>query len=245
MKKIFLSAVIALALCSYGYAQDDEEYEEEEAPAQVEKKAPAYEEEEEEEEAAPAPKKAEKKKAEKKKSSGEHGFFGIGVGIDENAAVNLGRMDGAPMIGSYSYINPKLRITDEIMLGILFGLTHAGATTTKVGSEETTGEDDFTPLLFGVQFDYFLTTPLLPTSIGADFIYMSAGEVAQQSASAIVFDVLFSAHAEITKNLIITGKVGLGFQYLMTEDNSGAVKKETSNFDFGTKAGISLSWFVM
>ena len=31
MKKIFLSAVIAMALCSYGYAQDEEEYEEEEA----------------------------------------------------------------------------------------------------------------------------------------------------------------------------------------------------------------------
>lgn len=244
MKKIFLSAVIALALCSYGYAQDEEEYEEEEAaPAKV-AKAPAYEEEEEEEEApAPAPKKAEKRK--EKKASGAHGFFGIGVGIDQNAAVDLGRMDGAPMIGSYSYINPKLRVTDDIMLGILFGLSHAGATTTKVGSNEDTAEDDFTPLLFGVQFDYFLATPLLPTSIGADFIYLSAGEVAQQSASAIVFDFLFSAHAEITKNLIITGKIGLGFQYLMTEDNSGAAKKETSNFDFGTKAGISLSWFVL
>ena len=75
MKKIFLSAVIAMALCSYGYAQDEEEYEEEEAPAQV-TKAPAYEEEEEEEEAAPAPKKEKKKE---KKSSGNQGFFGIGL----------------------------------------------------------------------------------------------------------------------------------------------------------------------
>ena len=36
MKKIFLAAVTALALCSYGYAQDDEdEYEEEESTESV------------------------------------------------------------------------------------------------------------------------------------------------------------------------------------------------------------------
>ena len=34
MKKIFLAALTAMALCSYSYAQDDEdEYEEDEAPA--------------------------------------------------------------------------------------------------------------------------------------------------------------------------------------------------------------------
>jgi hypothetical protein len=205
-------------------------------------KAPAYEEEEEEEEEAPVAKK-EKKKA--KKSSGSHGFFGISVGIDQNpfADVEGGTI---PRVGDFSHLDLKLRINDDIMLGILIGLAHSGATTTTVdGTDLPEADDAYTPILIGAQFDYFLPTPLLPTSIGADIIYASLGEVQKVSASALMIDILYSAHAELVKNLILTGKVGIGIEYLMTEDNSGQQKQETSRLDFGVKAGIALSWFII
>jgi hypothetical protein len=245
MKKIFLSAVIAMALCSYGYAQDEEEYEEEEAPAQV-TKAPAYEEEEEEEEAAPAPKKVEKKKKEAKSSS--NGFMGIGIGWDENS-----------VLGTIEYFKLKFRLNGSMQLAALFGLTHYGVTTTTYtpngGNETSTdGTDDFTPLLMGAEFDFFLPTPLLPSYIGADIIYASAGEKTTPagtgndtySESALQFDVIFGVQAELVSNVYLAGKIGLGFDYLMSDDKTaGGDETSTGRFVFGTQAGIELSWFFL
>ncbi len=247
MKKIFLSAVIALALCSYGYAQDDEEYEEDEAPAKV-AKAPAYE-EEEEEEAAPAP--APKKKAEKKKAKegdSSLGFLGIGVGWDQNTA-----------LGTTEYIKLKFRLNESMQLAAIFGLAHYGVTTTTYtpngGNETTTdGTDDYTPLLIGAEFDFFLPTPLLPSYIGADVIYASAGEKTTPngtgndtySESALQFDVIFGVQAELVSNVFLTGKIGLGFDYLMSDDKTaGGDETSTGRFVFGTQAGIELSWFFL
>ena len=83
MKKMFLAAITALALCSYSYAQDDYEDEyEEDAPAR-EEAAPAVEEAEEDEAPAPAPAAKPAKKA--KKSDGS-AFLGIGMGLTSNFA---------------------------------------------------------------------------------------------------------------------------------------------------------------
>ena len=75
MKKMFLATITALALCSYGFAQDDEY--EDEAPSRVEK-APSVVEDEDE---APVVKKAEPKKAITNTSSSENPFFGIGLDV--------------------------------------------------------------------------------------------------------------------------------------------------------------------
>lgn len=241
MKKIFLSAVIALALCSYGYAQDDEEYEEEdEVPAKVVKKA-AVEEEEEEEEEAPVAKKKEKKA--KKGSSNE--FVGFGIGWDQNP------------LADFNYFDIKFRINDQMQLAALFGLGHYGVTTVTAPNEdgvETDNDldDDFTPFIVGAEFNYFLATPFLPTYFGARFAYASAGEVTDEdngnkySASALEIGLLFGVQASIVSSLYLSGHFGLDFDYLMDETKTPAgTKSESSRLIFGTSAGIEISWFFM
>ena len=147
MKKIFLAAVTALALCSYSYAQDDEdEYEEEEAPARVVKEAPApapsnWDEDEDE---APVAKKADKKKAAKKSASESgNGFFGIGL-------------DLTGMLARSNAINLTFRLNDAMMLSAI----SVSSTTVKplflpvvrIRTSVTT------PL-------FFLSVPLLTTSL--------------------------------------------------------------------------------
>ncbi len=256
MKKIFLAAVTALALCSYGYAQDDEdEYEEEESTESV-APAPAVEEEEEE---APAPAKKETKKAKKKakKSSGDGtGFLGISVGLDQNNIIDF---EPQFFIGSYNYMGIMFKITPEMMVTAKFGFAHHGETSVEITDlPEIDGGDDFTSLLIGAQFDYFFATPLMPTSISAGFMYASAGETTNQdgdksSASAILIDIMFNAHAPVTESFFITGSVGLGIEMPSTEDTSvneglgdaTTTKTETSRTDIGIKAGISFGWFFM
>ncbi len=257
MKKIFLAAVTALALCSYGYAQDDEdEYEEEESTESV-APAPAVEEEEEE---APAPAKKETKKAKKKakKSSGDGtGFLGISVGLDQNNIIDF---EPQFFIGSYNYMGIMFKITPEMMVTAKFGFAHHGETSVEITDmPEIDGGDDFTSLLVGAQFDYFFATPLMPTSISAGFMYASAGETTNQdgdksSASAILIDIMFNAHAPVTESFFITGSVGLGIEMPSTEetrvnggfgDDNGTTKTETSRTDIGIKAGISFGWFFM
>ena len=148
-------------------------------------------------------------------------------------------------------------------------------------------QDDYTALMFGAQFDYFLPTPLLPTSVSASFAYVSFGEQtaagemdfdlddlgdlgdlgglaaaatpAKTSSSALMFDIMFNAHASLVQNLILTGSVGLSIQMPSTEvketemvrnENTGAqeektVTTETSRTDIGIKAGIKLGWFFI
>lgn len=247
MKKIFLAAVTALALCSYSYAQDDEdEYEEEETTEAV-KPAPAVEDEEEEDE-APAPVKKEKKKdKKKKKKSGEDdgAFLGITIGIDQN---NLIDFEPNFFIGDFSYVGVMLKITPEMMVTAKIGFAHFGETSLEVESFSADMEDGFTALALGAQFDYFLPTPLLPTSVSAGFMYASAGEQALVSydpedlnlealaaaaadptatkispstvtTSALLFDVMFNVHASLVENLVLTGSVGLSLEMPSTEYN--------------------------
>ena len=238
MKKIFLSAVIALALCSYGYAQDDEEYEEEEAPAKVEKKAPAYEEEEEEEEAAPAPKKAEKKK-EKKKSSGNSGAF-MGAGIDVGGLLN-----------NAGNIRLVFRLNESMELAAILGMYHHGESSyTPNGGTELKGKDNYTELSIGAGFDFFIKKDFLPVSVGGEFIYTSPQQIeaAGQTFTAnndtdlmqIQINLLLGAHAELMDNLFLTGKIGLGIGYYSESDPAG----EGSFLDFALATKVYLTWFM-
>ena len=280
MKKIFLAALTSLALCGYSYAQDDDdEYEEEETTEAV-KPAPAVEDEEEDE--APAPK-VKKEKKKKKSSSGDEPFLGITIGIDQNDFIDF---TPETFIGSFSYAGLMFKITPEMMVTAKFGFAHHSETSVEA---DISGDmqDDYTALMFGAQFDYFLPTPLLPTSVSASFAYVSFGEQtaagemdfdlddlgdlgdlgglaaaatpAKTSSSALMFDIMFNAHASLVQNLILTGSVGLSIQMPSTEvketemvrnENTGAqeektVTTETSHTDIGIKAGISLGWFFM
>ncbi len=247
MKKMFLAAITAFALCSYSYAQDDEdEYEDEEETTEEVKKAPAVEEEEEEEaeeEAAPVEKKSEKKS--KKKKGGNGGaFLGVGVGFDLNS------------IGDFAYWDVKFRINEQMMLSAIFGIGHYGETTVTasapgVPEQEQDMGDDKTALAIGVEFDYGLPTPLLPTFIGGQFVYASAGETSdaegnKNSKSFLQFGPLFGVKADVFNNFAITGKLGLLFQYEMSEASDALGNKvETGRMLFGTSAGIELSWFFL
>ena len=222
MKKIFLAALTSLALCGYSYAQDDDdEYEEEETTEAV-KPAPAVEDEEEDE--APAPK-VKKEKKKKKSSSGDEPFLGITIGIDQNDFIDF---TPETFIGSFSYAGLMFKITPEMMVTAKFGFAHHGETSVEA---DISGDmqDDYTALMFGAQFDYFLPTPLLPTSVSASFAYVSFGEQtaagemdfdlddlgdlgdlgglaaaatpAKTSSSALMFDIMFNAHASLSRTL--------------------------------------------
>ena len=246
MKKIFLSAVIAMALCSYGYAQDEDEYEEDEAPAKV-SKAPAYE-EEEEDDVAPAPKKADKKKAEKK-SSPSGAFFGAGIDI-------------GGLLENNQVMRLTFRLADNMELSGILGFWHHGATTETYnapladGSTEKTLEDNNTYFGIGVGFDFFLTRNIVSTSVGGEFIFSMPNTVDAQNDDGepitvkvgkdvdvynIKFNVLAGGHAELVSGLVLTGKIGLSIDY-----NSASVANlgDRSYLDFGLATKVYLTWFM-
>jgi len=245
MKKMFLAAVTALALCSYSYAQDDEyedEYEDD-APARVE--APAADDEEDEAPAKPA-------KTTKKAKSDGSAFLGIGMGLTSNFNdLQLKQID------------VKIKLNESMMVTGILGLYHHGETTTETtaggASTEVDAQDNYTGLAIGAGFDYFLPMPLLLTSAGIDLIYVSNGETETDdiasntkttvSSGDFLIDLMFGVHAEIVPNFILTGKVGLGFDYTYTSTEVssavGSVTVDNSRLDFGLKAGVYASWFFM
>ena len=241
---MFLAAVTALALCSYSYAQDDEyedEYEDD-APARVE--APAADDEDE----APA---KPTKSAKKAKSDGS-AFLGIGMGLTSN----FNDMQ-------LKQIDVKVKLNESMMVTGIIGLYHHGETTTETSaggaSTEVDAQDNFTGLALGAGFDYFLPMPLMLTSVGADLIYVSNGETevndiasntkTTASSGDFLIDFMFGVHAEIVPNFILTGKVGLGFDYTFASTEvsnaAGSVTVDNSRLDFGLKAGVYASWFFM
>ena len=240
MKKIFLSAVIALALCSYGYAQDDEEYEEEEAPAKVVKKAPAYEEEEEEDE-APVAKKADKKK--EKKVSGDVPFFGLGVDL-------VGSLKDEAIIRLVF----KPSASNEV--DGLIGLRHHGETTFKPKTgDEQSYSDNYTDIAVGVGFDYLMPTAFLPFTVGGEFLFSSPsprtalgdaianfqGKLSDVSVTRLRFNVLAGAEAELVKGLTLSGKAGLGFDYWSYDVVDVGT---TSWLDLGFVTRVYLTWYM-
>ena len=246
MKKMFLAAVTALALCSYSYAQDDEyedEYEDD-APARVEKTSSADDEEEESVQSA----KVEKKK----KSSDGSAFLGIGMGLTSNFGDK-----------TLKNIDVKIKLNESMMVTAILGLYHFGETSTETKAAGQTvtvdASDNHTAIAIGAGFDYFLPMPLLPTSIGADMIYASNGETevtdeatkttTTNSSGDFMFDIVFGVHAEIVPNMILSGKVGLGFDYIFASNEvsnqGGSIETNVSRLDFGLKAGVYATWFFM
>ena len=247
MKKMFLAAITALALCSYSYAQDDEdEYEEDDAPARVEQ-APAIDEDEE----APAPKPAKVEKKQKKSSDGS-AFLGIGMGLTSNFADK-----------GLKEIDVKIKLNESMMVTAILGLYHYGETSTEnktpAGTITTDAGDNHTGLAIGAGFDYFLPMPLLPASAGIDLIYVSNGEIESTdpatktnvtaSSGDFLIDLMFGVHAELVPNMILTGKVGLGFDYFFASNETSiagaSTEANTSRLDFGLKAGVYATWFFM
>lgn len=221
MKKMFLAALTAMALCSYSYAQDDDEYEEDEAPAKVEKKAKYVEEDEEEDEApAKSSKKAEKKSS--KKGSGD-AFMGLGVDLGQ-------------AMGGQGRFNLSFKLNPSMELSAIIGFYHHGATTVSTPAGDVDGDDNYTALSLGIGFDYYLGTPFVPTSIGGQIVYNSFGE----DDSMIEFNIIFGAHAELVKNVVLTGNVGLDINYIMGKEGDS----DTSRLDFGLKPGINLTWYM-
>lgn len=215
MKKIFLAALTAMALCSYSYAQDDEdEYEEDEAPAAA---APA-----------PAPAASESSAPAAAPAQSGAGFLGLGLDLTD-AIIN----------GGVQKFYATIKVAPNMELSIIFGLYHHGETTreTKNPSGEVDQGDDFTQLQLGVGFDMVIAQILLPISVGGELIYTHPAEDNMQ----LTLNALVGFRASLVANFYLTGKVGLGFDYYDVE----TANQEDTRLDVGFKTQLQLHWFFM
>lgn len=232
MKKMFLAAVTALALCSYSYAQDEEYEDEYEDDAPAREEAPAIEEDD-----APVA-----KTEQKAKSSSGDAFLGLGMGLTD----------------SFQQIHIKYKISSTLTATGILLLNHHGETTYEAGGVEVDMGDDYTAFGIGAGIDYYLDTPVLPTSVGAELAYISNGEQLLSndgvtkttlSSGSLNINLMFGVHAELVKNFELSGKAGLGLEYNFSETNSSnansSVKTETSYLSFGLKAGVYATWFFL
>ena len=216
MKKIFLAALTAMALCSYSYAQDDDDYEDEdEAPAASQSSAPAA--SQSSSTAAPA------------SAGGEMLGFGLSLtdALDNNGVQKF-------------YITYRLGTMD--ISGIL-GLYHHGETTreTKNPSGEVDRNDDYTQIQIGVGFDMIIAQLLLPITAGGEFIFSHWGEDNNQ----VTINVLAGFNANLVSHLYLNGKVGLGFDYINEPVDGSNGNQDDSRLDIGLKTNVMLSWFFM
>ncbi len=215
MKKIFLAALTAMALCSYGYAQDDDDDEyEDEAPAV----------------AAPAPAPAASQSSAPAAAPAQSGAGFLGLGIDLANAITGGGLERF-------YVT--IRFAPNMELSVILGLYHHGETTheTKNPSAEFDQGDDYTQLSLGVGFDMVVAQMLLPITAGGELIYTHWGEDDMQ----LSINLLLGFRANLVANLYLTGKVGLGFDYFDEE----TAANEDSRIDVGFKTAVLLHWFFM
>jgi len=216
MKKLFLAALTAMALCSYGYAQDDDDDEyEDEAPAAA---APAP---------APAASQSSSAPAAAPAQSGA-GFLGLGIDL-ANAITN----------GGLEKFYVTFKIAPNMELSVILGLYHHGETTreNKANGGEADQGDDYTQLNLGVGFDMVVAQILLPVTAGGELIYTHWGEDNMQ----LTLNALVGFRANLVANLFLTGKVGLGFDYYDAE----TANQEDSRIDVGFKTEVLLHWFFM
>lgn len=191
MKKIFLAALTAMALCSYSYAQDDEdEYEEDEAPAAA---APA-----------PAPAASESSAPAAAPAQSGAGFMGLGIDIQETFGAGLPTF----------FLNFKLAPNMELYA--ILGMFHHGETSgeSKANGGEQDGQDDYTQISLGAGFDFVAAQMLLPVSLGGELIFNHLGEDNNR------FDVNLLAGFRVNPvaNFYLTAKAGLSFMYSSWED---------------------------
>ena len=218
MKKIFLAALTAMALCSYSYAQDDDDddYEDDDAPAASQSSAPAAS-SQSSSTAAPA------------SAGGEMLGFGLSLtdALDNNGVQKF-------------YITYRLGTMD--ISGIL-GLYHHGETTreTKNPSGEVDRNDDYTQIQIGVGFDMVIAQLLLPITAGGEFIFSHWGEDNNQ----VTLNALVGFNANLVSHLYLNGKVGLGFDYIDEPVEGSNGNQDDSRLDIGLKTNVMLSWFFM
>jgi hypothetical protein len=64
-----------------------------------------------------------------------------------------------------------------------------------------------------------------------------------------MIDLVFGIHAEIVPNMILSGKVGLGIDYVFSSNEvssqAASIETSVSRLDFGLKAGVYATWFFM
>lgn len=157
MKKLFFATVTALAMCNVSFAQDDL-FDEDESPRAVsEQPAQAQAPVAQFDTPAAAPVEA--------APSSDKGFLGIGMGFE----------------AEFKRIELKIRINDEMMATAILGMYHHGETSltlSKPGkaSIDQDLKDGYTEFSLGAGFDYFIATPILPISVGGEFIFAYGGE---------------------------------------------------------------------
>ena len=216
MKKIFLAALTAMALCSYSYAQDDDDYEDEdEAPAASQSSAPA---------------------ASQSSSTAAQASAGgemLGFGLSLTDALDNGGVQKF-------YLTYRLGTMD---ISAIFGLYHHGETTreTKNPSGEVDRNDDYTQIQIGVGFDMIIAQLLLPITAGGEFIFSHWGEDNNQ----VTINVLAGFNANLVSHLYLNGKVGLGFDYIDEPVEGSNGNQDDSRLDIGLKTNVMLSWFFM
>ncbi|SHL21366.1 hypothetical protein [Fibrobacter sp. UWEL] len=223
MKKMFLAALTAMALCSYSYAQDDEEEYEEESPAAEQASA---------EEEAPATAKEEEKSAPREAVNAGNGKLGFQIDM-------ISAFSGDPRF----YIT--YRISPDMEASLILGLNLKGESSYEANGQSVNMGDDATDLDIGVGFDYYLTKKLLPICVGAEFIYSSRGYFEgipdYKDASILEFNIMGGFRTEMTDNLFVTGKAGLNIDH--SSWTYGEL--EGSRTDFGLKAQAFLTWFFI
>ena len=215
MKKIFLAALTAMALCSYSYAQDDDDYEDEdEAPAASQSSAPAA---------------SQPSSAALASAGGEM----LGFGLSLTDALDNGGVQKF-------YLTYRLGTMD---ISAIFGLYHHGETTreTKNPSGEVDRNDDYTQIQIGVGFDMIIAQLLLPITAGGEFIFSHWGEDNNQ----VTINVLAGFNANLVSHLYLNGKVGLGFDYIDEPVEGSNGNQDDSRLDIGLKTNVMLSWFFM
>ena len=217
MKKIFLAALMAMSLCSYSYAQDDDDEYEEDSPRAVAESTTS------------SSRSTSTTKADK--SEGGNALLGVNLNL-------LTMMDQESIEHSLQRMGLVFKLGQNMELTAYFGLKIVGDTEDDLPDGREVDEDNgYTQISLGAGFDYFFYEPLLPISVGGDFIFTHWGEDDNQ----INFDAMFGMRAEIIKNFSINGKVGLDLAYHWWTE--GEVDKSVLAFDLAAR--VNLIWFFI
>ena len=200
MKKIFLAALTAMALCSYSYAQDDDDEYEDEAPA-----------------ASSAPAQSSSPAAQPAAAPAQSGAGFMGLGLD------LQQTFGAGIPTFYL----TFRLAPNMELSAILGLVHQGESSTefKAGGERD-GDDDATALTLGVGFDFVAAQMLLPNLVGGEIVINHLGE----DNNRFDLNLLAGFRANPVANFYSTGKAGLAFMYNSSEDENAEYSRLNFGF---------------
>lgn len=209
MKKIFLAALTALALCSYSYAQDD--VYEEDSPRAAAAAEPSY--------------------SSHAKASHSDGDAFMGINLNLADIHNPDRdSHNLPRIGLVFKLAPNMELS--AILGLFIFGDEDGEDTQ---GNKVKGREGFARVSIGAGFDYIIPTFLLPISLGGNLLFTHFNE----DDNMLNFDVMFGLRAEIIKNFFITGKVGPGLDFHWWTDGRDNNEYNTVDFGFKTSLNFT------